>query len=34
MGNGTGKFGLNSGFNSTKMRTQRFGVTSGVPSGN
>jgi hypothetical protein len=26
------KLGINTGFNSTKVRTQRFGVTSGNPS--
>ena len=33
---GPGKFSLNSGFNSTKVRTQRFGVTnqSGAPMQN
>lgn len=30
--NAQGKFGLTSGFNSTKVRTQRFGVSSGMPN--
>ena len=34
LGGAQGKFGLNSGFNSTKVRTQRFGVTSGLSSQN
>ena len=32
MGAGPGKFAMNPGFNSTKVRTQRFGVTSGLAS--
>ena len=32
IGNAGGKFGYSSGFNSTKVRTQRFGVTNGHPN--